>query len=145
MTKMVPVPLLSREAMQIHVRSLTQPEPESHRARLLARSRDRSFALTPRLHLNHFPSKKLEYRIIRTQPKSCERSLSRQTHISMPNRLLPLRKKVATAFRTYKALRVYKMRYQQLLGLLGNRDKGSAQGPYPDRRSQLMLRGLAIP
>ena len=31
------------------------------------------------------------------------------------------------------------MRYQQLLGLLGNRDKGGAQGPDPDRRSQLML------
>jgi hypothetical protein len=43
----------------------------------------------------------------------------------MPKGLLLPGRKVA-AFRAYMVLRVYKMRYQQLLGLLGNKDKGSA-------------------
>jgi hypothetical protein len=66
--------------------------------------------------------------------------------LPMPKGLLLQGKKVATAFRAYRVLRVLrvwrvcKMRYQQLLGLLGNRDKGSAQGPDP----QLMFRGLAM-
>jgi hypothetical protein len=38
--------------------------------------------------------------------KSCETSLSRQTHISMPKGLLLPGRKVATAFRAYRVLRV---------------------------------------
>jgi hypothetical protein len=61
----------------------------------------------------------------------------------MPECLLLPGRKVATTFRAYRVLLVYMMRYQQLLELLGNRDKGSVQGPDPDHWSQLMLRGLA--
>jgi hypothetical protein len=46
--------------------------------------------------------------------------------LPMPKVLLLPERKVATAFRAYQVLRVCKMGYQQLLGLLGNRDKGSA-------------------
>jgi hypothetical protein len=124
-TKIVAV--LSREAIQIHDRSPTQSEPQSHRVRLLA-----SIALTIQLHLNYSPSKNLEPQIVRTQPKSCEASLSRQSNISMSECLLLPGRKVTTTFRAYRVLRIYKMKYQQLLELLGNRDNGSAQGPDPD-------------
>jgi hypothetical protein len=44
----------------------------------------------------------------------------------MPKGLLLPGRKLATAFRAYMVLRIYNMMYQQLLGLLGNKDKGGA-------------------
>ncbi|PMD58394.1 uncharacterized protein K444DRAFT_431779 [Hyaloscypha bicolor E] len=77
--------------------------------------------------INHLSSKSLKPQIVRTQPKSGETSLSWRTHPSIPpipkGPLFP-KKQVATALGAYRVLRVYRMGCQQLLGLLGNRQKG---------------------
>jgi len=133
-TKMVPV--LSREAMQIHDRSPTQSKPQSHRVRLLA-------SVAPHLHLNHFPSKNLELQIIRTRSSPARRA-SLGKHTSQCPDGCAFRERRWREHSEHTRCCGYARWYQQLLGLLGNRDKGSAQGPDPDRGSQLMLRGLAM-
>jgi hypothetical protein len=64
--------------------------------------------------------------------------------LPIPKGLLLSRKQMATAFGAYRVMRVYRIGYQQLLGLLRNREKGIAQRPDQERGSQLTLRGLAV-
>lgn len=132
-----PASVLLRKRTQVHDRSPTQSQPQSHRGRLLA-----NIALSPQLRLNLLPSKNLEPQSVRTPSKSGETSLSRRTHISMlptPTRLLLPRKKVAMAFRTYGEWWIYGVGCQQLPGWQGNGDKGSAQESDLDLKSRLML------
>ncbi|PMD60528.1 uncharacterized protein K444DRAFT_663288 [Hyaloscypha bicolor E] len=89
---------------------------------------------------------------VRAQNCTNTAPVRRDESLSTHNSMLPVckgllfpRKQVATAFRAYRLLWVYKMGCQQLLGLLGNKEKGSAQRLDRKRGSQLMLGGLAVP
>ena len=80
--------------------------------------------------IDHLLSKSLKPQIVRTQPKPGETSLSWRTpHLDTPSTVVPKgllfpKKQVATALGAYKVLLVYGMGCHQLLGLLGNRQKG---------------------